>query len=303
MTRRRNPGITPLAFADRINAYQARIEAALERALPQPVRPPQRLHQAMRYAVLGGGKRLRPLLVYATGEALQVDVDRLDPPAVAIELMHAFSLIHDDLPAMDDDDLRRGRPATHRAFDEATAILAADALQPLAFEVLVTATALADQPERQIRLVGLLAEGCGPNGIAGGQALDLMAEQQRLDTAEVEHMFRLKTGRLLRASVLAAAHCAPGTGIERIHRLERFSDALGVAYQIRDDILDYTAADHAGGSDELKGKATYPALFGLQQANERATELLVTAMNAIDDLGDEAEGLRWMARYIMLRGE
>ncbi len=257
----------------------------------------------MRYAVLGGGKRLRPLLVYATGEALRVDTDRLDPPAVAIELMHAFSLIHDDLPAMDDDDMRRGRPATHRAFDEATAILAADALQPLAFEVLVTASDLADEPDRQIRLVGLLAEGCGPNGIAGGQALDLMAERQRLDPAEVEHMFRLKTGRLLRASVLAAANCAPDIGTGRIHRLERFADALGIAYQIRDDILDYTAADRDFGSDEIKGKATYPALFGLERANARAEELLATALGAIDDMGEDAEGLRWMTRHILLRSE
>jgi len=292
-----------LPFSDRIQPYRDRIEVALERALPEASRPPQRLHEAMRYAVLGGGKRLRPLLVYATGEALRVDPDRLDAPAVAIELMHAFSLIHDDLPAMDDDDMRRGRPSTHRAFDEATAILAADALQPLAFEVLVTAPPMAAEPAALVRLVTLLAQACGPNGIAGGQAIDLAAEKQKLDAAELEHMFRLKTGRLLRASVLSAAYCAPAVSTDRINRLEIFADALGVAYQIRDDILDFTAPDQAQGSDAVKAKATYPALFGLERANARAEQLRVAAMEAISDIGEEADGLRWMARYTMMRSE
>jgi farnesyl diphosphate synthase len=292
-----------MAFADRIPGYLARVEQALERALPAADRPPERLHAAMRYAVLGGGKRLRPLLVYATGEALGADPDRLDAPAVAIELMHAFSLIHDDLPAMDDDDMRRGRPSTHRAFDEATAILAADALQPLAFEVLVTAPAMAAEPAAQVKLVAALSEACGPNGIAGGQAMDLAAEKQRLDAAELEHMFRLKTGRLLRASVLCAAHCAPRVGAARLGGLEVFADALGIAYQIRDDILDFTAPGAAGGSDAAKAKATYPALFGLAQAEARADALLASALAQVEDLGDAADGLRWMARYTMLRSE
>jgi geranylgeranyl pyrophosphate synthase len=292
-----------LSFADRIKTYRDRTERALERTLPDAALPPQRLHEAMRYAVLGGGKRLRPLLVYATGEALRVAPERLDAPAVAIELMHAFSLIHDDLPAMDDDDMRRGRPSTHRAFDEATAILAADALQPLAFETLVKAPAMVNEPAAQVRLVALLAEACGPNGIAGGQAMDLAAEKQKLDAAELEHMFRLKTGRLLRASVLSAAHCAPDITTARLHRLEVFADALGIAYQIRDDILDFTAPDQAQGSDAVKDKATYPALFGLERANARAGQLLGNAMDAISDIGSEADGLRWMARYTMLRSE
>jgi geranylgeranyl pyrophosphate synthase len=292
-----------LPFADRIASYLERAEHALERALPDPARPPQRLHQAMRYAVLGGGKRLRPLLVYATGEALRVAPDRLDAPGVAIELMHAFSLIHDDLPAMDDDDYRRGRPATHRAFDEATAILAADALQPLAFEVLATSPALSGEPEAQIRLVALLSEACGPNGIAGGQAMDLAAEKQQLDPAELEHMFRLKTGRLLRASVLSAAHCASRITTEQLHRLEIFADAMGIAYQIRDDILDFTAPDYDHGSDAVKAKATYPALFGVERANARADALLARALEQVADIGEEADGLRWMARYTMLRSE
>jgi farnesyl diphosphate synthase len=275
----------------------------LDRVLPEPGKTPQRLHAAMRYAVLGGGKRLRPLLVYATGEALGVNPDRLDAPAVAIELMHAFSLIHDDLPAMDDDDMRRGHPATHRAFDEATAILAADAMQPLAFDVLVSAPAMAHDPAAQIKLVALLSEACGPNGLAGGQAMDLAAEKQRLDPAELEHMFRLKTGRLLRASVLSAAYCVGNASTARLHGLELYADALGIAYQIRDDILDFSAPGQAHGSDAVMAKATYPALFGLDYANRRADALLAQAMTAIDDLGEPAEGLRWMARYTMLRSE
>jgi len=286
-----------MPFADRIPAYLERVERALERVLPEPARPPRRLHEAMRYAVLGGGKRLRPLLVYATGEALRVDPERLDAPAVAIELMHAFSLIHDDLPSMDDDDVRRGKPSTHRAFDEATAILAADALQPLAFETLVSAPAMAAEPAAQVKLVAILSEACGPNGIAGGQAMDLAAEKQRLDAAELEHMFRLKTGRLLRASVLCAAHCDPALTTARLHRLEVYADALGIAYQIRDDILDFTEA----GSDAAKDKATYPALFGLARAESRANALLANALAQLEEFGPAAEGLRWMADYTLLR--
>ncbi len=292
-----------MTFADRIPAYLERTEQALERALPDSSRSPRKLHEAMRYSVLGGGKRLRPLLVYATGEAFAVQPDRLDAPAVAIELMHAFSLIHDDLPAMDDDDLRRGRPSTHRAFDEATAILAADALQPLAFEVLATAPPLATEPEMQLRLVALLSESCGPNGIAGGQAMDLEAERRRLDPAELEHMFRLKTGRLLRASVLLAAHCSPQVSMTHLHQLEIFADALGIAYQIRDDILDCTLPGADLSSDAVKAKATYPGLFGLEQAQARTDQLLDVAITAIADLGEHAEGLRWMARHTMLRSE
>ncbi|MCK6371337.1 MAG: polyprenyl synthetase family protein, partial [Gammaproteobacteria bacterium] len=183
----------------------------------------------------------------------------------------------------------------------ATAILAADALQPLAFQVLAEAPALAERPDVQMRLIGLLAESCGPNGIAGGQALDLLAERQRLDRAELEHMFRLKTGRLFRASVLSAAHCAGHVPTAGMHRLELFTDALGVAYQIRDDILDH--AEAADSSDQIKGKATYPALFGLAQAEERIAELLEVAMSSVADLGDRAEGLRWMARHVMLRSD
>jgi len=288
-----------------IDTYIERIEGVLLASLPDQRLPPQLLHEAMRYSVLGGGKRIRPLLVYATGDALNVPLDLLDAPAAAIELMHAFSLVHDDLPAMDDDDLRRGRPTTHRAFDEATAILAADALQPLAFQVLSEDPALSAMPAAQLKIINALARACGSNGMTGGQSIDLASEKQTLDVAELEHMYRLKTGRLLWASVLSAAYCDPQADTKRLQRLERFIDALGLAFQIRDDILDIEgSSDVIGkpqGSDEAKDKATWPALFGLQQAKDRTAELLDIALDSISDLGPEADTLRWIARFIVQR--
>ncbi len=294
-----------MSFEQRHGEYLARIERVLDQTLPAASLPPTRLHEAMRYAVLGGGKRIRPLLVYATGESLGVAAECLDAPAAAIELMHAFSLVHDDLPAMDDDELRRGRPTTHRAFDEATAILAADALQPLAFQTLITAPALVPYPLEQIRLVALLAEACGSNGMTGGQAIDMESEGQHLDPAALEHMYRLKTGRLLRAAVLSAACCPPGADTEQTHHLERFIDALGLAFQIRDDILDIEGTtEQIGkrqGADIARDKATYPALFGLPAARARMDELWAAAVAALDELPTPTEGLRWLAEQIVRR--
>ncbi|MEZ5566728.1 MAG: polyprenyl synthetase family protein [Gammaproteobacteria bacterium] len=294
-----------MSFGSRADTYVTRIESVLEQHLPAAAVAPQRLHEAMRYSALGAGKRIRPILVYAAGEALSVPPDVLDAPAAAIELMHAFSLIHDDLPAMDNDDLRRGRPTTHRAYDEATAILAADALQPLAFEILATHPALTNQPAAQLKLVALLATACGSNGMTGGQSMDLAAEGRRLDPAELEHIYRLKTGCLMRASVMAAACCAPAVPLATLHALERFCDALGLAFQVRDDILDIEGTTEetgkTGGSDQAKGKATYPHLFGMPRARQRADELLAQAMDTLAPFGDEFDGLRWAARYIVLR--
>jgi len=282
-----------------------RVETALSNALPDRSVEPKSLHAAMHYSVLGGGKRIRPLLVYATGELLQVDIELLDAPAAAVEIMHAFSLVHDDLPAMDDDDLRRGTPTTHRKFDEATAILAADALQPLAFNLLATSQYLDKHPARKARLIALLAEACGSNGMTGGQALDIAAEGRRLDAAKLEHMYRLKTGRLLRASILAAAYCPPGADVKTLHVLERFSDYLGLAFQIRDDLLDIEGSTaeigKQQGSDLIHKKATYPVLFGVEQAHQRADELLDQALAALDELGLPAEDLRSLAKLIVLR--
>jgi farnesyl diphosphate synthase len=294
-----------MTFGTRADSYVARVESVLDHHLPAAEVAPRRLHEAMRYSALGGGKRIRPILVYATGEALRVPTEFLDAPAAAIELLHAFSLIHDDLPAMDNDDLRRGRPTAHRAFDEATAILAADAMQPLAFEILATHPALVDRPLAQVRLVALIANACGSNGMTGGQSMDLAAEGMRLDPAELEHIYRLKTGSLLRASVLAAACCAEDVPDATRHALERFVDALGLAFQVRDDILDIegTTAEtgKTGGSDLAKDKATYPHLFGMPRARHRADELLQQALDAVAGFGTEYDGLRWAARYIVLR--
>jgi farnesyl diphosphate synthase len=294
-----------MTFESRIFGYVERVEKMLSDALPGQDVAPERLHQAMRYSVLGQGKRIRPLLVYATGEALGVDPDLLDPPAAAIELMHAFSLVHDDLPAMDNDNLRRGRPTTHCAYDESMAILAADALQPLAFKLLATAPAMMKFPEAQAQLIALLAEACGSSGMTGGQAIDIAAEGRHLDQESLEQMYRLKTGRLLRASVIAPACYLSLSDDSYLRSLERYIDCLGVAYQIRDDILDIEGGTEqigkTQGADLAQRKATFPILFGMDAARQRAAELLDKALDSLNGLDDPAEGLRWLAELIVLR--
>lgn len=294
-----------MPFEELMQSRRERVEAVLDACLPDPALPPQRLHEAMRYSVLSSGKRIRPILVYATGTALEVPLEVLDIPAAAIELMHAFSLVHDDLPAMDNDDLRRGRPTTHRAFDEATAILAADALQPLAFGILASRGTAALEPEMRIAIIDLLAESCGSNGMTGGQAIDLQSEGRTIDSAELEHMYRLKTGKLLRASVMSAACCVAELETEVRNNLELFVDSLGLAFQIRDDILDIEGSTeqigkHAG-ADIARGKATYPALFGVEKARERLKQLLDTGLGSLDILGAGANTLRQVAKFIVLR--
>jgi farnesyl diphosphate synthase len=292
-----------MEIQQQIDRWRQRIETSLEHWLPAPALPPRRLHEAMRYCVMSGGKRIRPLLVYASGEALGAPAQALDAPATAIEFLHAFSLVHDDLPAMDDDDLRRGRPTTHRAFDEATAILAADALQPLAFQV------IAEHPElpgdARLPIVGILAEACGWNGMTGGQAIDMAAEGEILEQAELEHMFRLKTGRLLRACVLSAAHCAGKTDAHTLEQLEIYADSLGLAYQIRDDLLDVegTTAQigKPAGSDAARHKATFPALFGVESARARCKELAARAHQALEELGPDTQTLDWLTAYTIRR--
>ncbi|MCG8556879.1 MAG: polyprenyl synthetase family protein, partial [Proteobacteria bacterium] len=255
-------------FEDKTRAYAGRIGACLERALPSSDTTPQRLHEAMRYAVLSGGKRIRPLLVYATGECLHIDTDKLDIPAAAIELIHAFSLVHDDLPAMDDDDLRRGRPTVHRQFDEATAILAADALQPLAFNVIATAKSLTD--EEKAAVITIVSDACGSLGMTGGQSIDLASEGRELTAEALAEMHQLKTGALIHACVMSAARLCGGLSGERIAALDRFARDIGLAFQIRDDILDVAGETHVigkqAGSDERRAKATWPSLFGLDEA-------------------------------------
>ena len=292
------------SFGERIDGYVERVDLALDKALPAASEQPERLHEAMRYAVFNGGKRVRPLLVYATGECLDVDPAALDAPATAIELIHAFSLVHDDLPAMDDDDLRRGKPTVHRAFDEATAILAADALQPLAFQVLAD---LELAPHRvRVELVRLLAGACGSIGMTGGQSIDLDSEGKRLSQAEVERMFSLKTGALIHAAVVSACLLAEDLPREQFQNLDAFARGIGLAFQIKDDILDVEGeTDVIGkpaGSDAELDKASYPGLFGLDAAHARCDQLLDENLDRLDALGVRAEPLRWLARYIVHRG-
>ena len=290
-------------FADRVTVYTQRIAAHLDEALPPAGDTPERLHQAMRYAVLNGGKRIRPLLVYASGECLSVPPALLDAPAAAVELIHAFSLVHDDLPAMDDDDLRRGEPTVHRKFDEATAILAADALQPLAFRVLASADGIGTREAQD--LVRLVADACGSRGMTGGQSIDLASEGRALSREALEHMHSLKTGALLRASVMSAACLRPDLPPSRHEALDRFARTIGLAFQVRDDILDVEGETRvtgkATGADERRGKATWPALFGLGESKKRCEELLHESLSSLDAFGDEAAFLRWLARYIVDR--
>jgi geranylgeranyl pyrophosphate synthase len=293
------------SMPERIAAYRERIEAVLERCLPAGDRVPQRLHSALRYSALGTGKRLRPILVYATGEALGAPLERLDPPAAAVELIHAYSLVHDDLPAMDDDDLRRGRPTCHRAFDEGTAILAGDALQVLAFRILA-AQALSDgEISTYTRMIHVLAEASGTDGMAGGQALDLAAVGQQLSVEELENIHRRKTGALIRASVLMAALAAHETDAHRQARLDRYAQDLGLAFQIQDDILDVEGdAAMLGkptGADRAKDKPTYPSVAGMAAAKRRCRELHARAVEALADFGPGAEHLRWLADFVIER--
>ena len=292
-----------MSFEDRIARYLERVARKLDSVLPDADRRPERLHEAMRYAVFNGGKRVRPLLVYATGECVGVDPALLDAPAAAIELIHAFSLVHDDLPAMDDDDLRRGLPTVHRRFDEATAILAADALQPLAFFVLADIDGV--PADVRVRLVRLLAEACGSTGMTGGQAIDLASEGRTLAPDALEHMYALKTGALIHAAVASVCLLQPGLPREHAAVLDNFARSVGVAFQIRDDMLDIEGhTDVIGkrsGSDAGLAKATYPGLYGLEAARVRCNELLQDALGGLEPLGADAAPLRWLARYIVDR--
>lgn len=292
-------------LASRLATCQVRVETGLERWLPPPERVPGRLHEAMRYATLGGGKRIRPCLVYLAGEAAGAEVASLDGPACAVEIIHAYSLIHDDLPAMDDDDLRRGRPTCHRAFDEATAILAGDALQVLAFDILAEDPDMVADPARRLEIIRVLARASGTAGMAGGQALDLAATGHDIDVEALTRMHRLKTGALIAAAVVMGALSAPATDAHTVARLEAFGRHIGLAFQIRDDILDVEGdagtLGKATGADEARHKPTFPSILGMEAAKRRARELCEQALAAIVGLDGKADPLRELARYIVLR--
>ena len=284
-------------------AYGTRAEAALERALPPEQYAPQQLHRAMRYAVLGGGKRLRPMLVYATGVALGAAPAQLDAAAAAVEIIHAYSLVHDDLPAMDDDSLRRGRPTCHIEFGEAMAILAGDALQALAFEVLAGHSA--PHPRIHVEMLRVLAAACGAHGMAGGQALDLAATGQRLEPAELERMHVYKTGALIRASVRLGALAAGCEDATVLAALERYGHCIGLAFQIRDDIIDVegdsATLGKTAGKDAANAKPTYPAILGMAASRAQLAQLTAAAVAALAPLGTRFGELAELARYIAER--
>ncbi len=283
-----------------------RVEAVLRGALPAASLEPARLHAAMRYAALGEGKRIRPLLVYAAGHAIGVAPEALDAPAAAVELIHAYSLVHDDLPAMDDDDLRRGRPTTHRAFGEATAILAGDALQVLAFDLLADAPMPGVGDSARIEMIRLLARASGTAGMAGGQAMDLAATGQRLEPRQIEAMHGLKTGALIRASVLMACAASPRLPAARREALDRYGCAIGLCFQIVDDLLDVlgdpAVTGKFAGADALRGKPTYPAVAGVAAARARSAELADEGIAALAGFGPEAERLTDFAADLVGRG-
>ncbi len=282
-----------------------RIEAALNAWLPPEQIPPARLHQAMRYAVLGGGKRVRPTLVYATAEAIGLLPEDVNTIACAVELIHAYSLIHDDLPAMDDDDLRRGRPTCHKVFGEAIAILAGDALMTLAFLVLARDDALPGGAKARLAMIDTLAWAAGSRGMAGGQAMDLDAVGRDIDLTTLENIHIHKTGALIRASVRMACLADPGLAPDLAERLDHYAKCLGLAFQIRDDILDIEAPTailgKTKGKDQAQDKATYPALMGLEAARQAATDLMNEALASLDPFDARADPLRWLAGYIVQR--
>lgn len=293
---RREP---PAALID----FSARADAVLSRVLPPETRAPEQLHRAMRYAVLGGGKRLRPVLVYATGSALGASLDQLDASAAAVEIIHAYSLVHDDLPAMDDDALRRGRPTCHVAFGEAMAILAGDALQALAFDVLATDRGIG--AGIHVEMLATLAAACGSHGMAGGQALDLAAVGERLTPNELERMHVHKTGALIRASVRLGALAAGCRDAALLDALERYGHAVGLAFQIRDDILDVegdsTVIGKTAGKDAANDKPTYPTILGMDQTRTQLRRFTQEAIAAAEILGNRATSLIEIARYVAER--
>jgi geranylgeranyl diphosphate synthase, type II len=282
-----------------------RLEVCLEHWLPSAVTHPARLHEAMRYAVLDGGKRIRPILVYAAGHAVGAKPASLDAPACAVELIHAYSLIHDDLPAMDDDDLRRGKPSCHKAFDEASAILAGDALQTLAFHVLAHAGQDDLDAITRLHMLGTLSQAAGSRGMAGGQAIDLAATGRQLNIAELEDMHIHKTGALVRASVLLGAQCAGIASAAQLEQLDHYAKCIGLAFQIRDDILDVEGEAYKlgknTGMDLQRDKSTYPALMGLEAARQRALELHSEASDSLTGFDGRADPLRWISSYIIER--
>ncbi len=297
--------MTKHTFQSHLETYQKRVDAALDKYLPSDDPPEHNLAAAIRYSVIGGGKRIRPAMVYAAGEAMGVSTDLLDIPACAVEMIHAYSLIHDDLPAMDDDDLRRGRPTCHKNFDEATAILAGDALQALAYEILAKDDHKELTPEHRIEMLSLLTEASGAHGMAGGQAVDLASVGKQLTLDQLEHMHQLKTGALIRASILLGGMCKQDISQSEIDMLSNYALCIGLSFQIQDDILDVISDTETlgkpQGSDEKQEKPTFPAIIGLEKSKQLALEQHELALKTLEHLDEKADSLRLLSAYIVER--
>jgi farnesyl diphosphate synthase len=282
----------------------SRIEAFLEEVLPAARIIPERLHSAMRYAVLGGGKRVRPLLAFASGELSQAEQDRVTVAAAAVELIHAYSLVHDDMPCMDDDVLRRGKPTCHVEYDEATALLVGDALQSLAFQ-LMGEYRLADDASNQLSMIKLLASACGSRGMAGGQAIDLASVGKRVSVPELELMHIHKTGALIRASALLGARCGQTLADSELSQLDAFAKAIGLAFQVVDDVLDAEAPTatlgKTAGKDADQNKPTYVSVLGVSESKRFAEQLRQDALSALNVFGERAQRLRELADFVVLR--
>ena len=293
------------ALKEYLSFCQARVERALEDRLPGEQLLPQKLHQAMRYSVLNGGKRMRPMLTYCTGKALGIAPEALDGPACAVEFIHVYSLIHDDLPAMDDDDLRRGKATCHVAFDEATAILAGDALQALAFEVLAHDPSINATAEGRLKMIIALTKASGSQGMVGGQAIDLQSVGTRLNLPELENMHIHKTGALIRASVNMATLAKADIDAAVATKLDHYAKCIGLSFQVKDDILDEESdtatLGKTQGKDKDNDKPTYPALLGLAGAKQKAQELHEKALESLSIFGPEADLLRDLSLYIIQR--
>ena len=291
-------------FTDWSRTVAGEMERTLENLLPQTASEPKRLHDAMRYAALGGGKRVRPMLAYAGGAFCAADPARVRIVAAAVELIHAYSLAHDDLPCMDNDILRRGKPTCHVEFDEATALLAGDALQALAFELLALHK-LADEPSRQLEMLQIFSKACGSHGMAGGQAIDLANVGVQMTLPELEYMHILKTGALIRASVLLGAFCGVPLTSTELGKLDRYGKCVGLAFQVVDDILDCESnTEKLGktvGKDRDANKPTYVSLLGMAAAKRLADELLQDALSAVSGFDGKALRLRQLAEFIVCR--
>lgn len=303
-----NLKISPLSsmsdFQEWARTVALDMERALETLLPAADSEPTRLHDAMRYATLGGGKRVRPMLAFAAGLVSRADPERVKIVAAAVEMIHAYSLAHDDLPSMDNDVLRRGKPTCHVEFDEATALLAGDALQALAFELMANYR-LADDAETHVHMLQLFARACGSHGMAGGQAIDLANVGKQITLPELEFMHILKTGALIRASVMLGAYCGDLLSDADLARLDRYGKVVGLAFQVVDDILDCESNTEklgkTAGKDQDANKPTYVSLMGLAPAKQFAAELLHDALDAVSVFGDRADRLRQLAEFIVER--